>query len=386
MPVQALAPIAIAATGDTVQIQSGMAEAKLINNGPNPLQVTIGLDTHWLDAWAADVFCLNQAQSIKYLPVTLVPQGGAAGASLLISLGDRLGAHPGVYPTAVARAVTPLEAVLVNNVLIPNSATDTRTVFPPLGTVALLLKSNGPTGNNIGTGVTYKGHTTGFVYLAATTAALLAGQSLYTAVALDDEIGGLDITVPAQFAQHPSYSLIALTQPVVLAPVTLVTGSTIDVTTRAARLLGNVTYDTTQIWTSYFASAARTVQTRGAIIPIPTNSRGIVFRLDITVASGTGGLTLRLISNGLGTSNRADVEFNLAHAPALIAVGQSFYQLYPTGPDGEIAGVAPTFIQRTVLPPWPDAGIAPSGQGVRVRVDVGDASSYTYSVDYATLT
>lgn len=112
------------------------------------------------------------------------------------------------------------------------------------------------------------------------------------------------------------------------------------------------------------ASAARTVQTDS---PLQTNfnGRGVVVTLNVTAASGAGGLIVRFlvsdpVSGAVGFINAAPAN--------VIATGLTSYALYP----GATAGY--TQVTNSVLPRiW------------GVRVQVGDASSYTYSVAAQTI-
>lgn len=112
------------------------------------------------------------------------------------------------------------------------------------------------------------------------------------------------------------------------------------------------------------ASAARTAQTASADL-VNYNGRGIAAFLNVTAASGTGGLQLRIqykdpASGSYGSLNSLPT--------AVIATGIGMYAVL-----AGITGGSPQS-SSTVLPrTW------------RVLVQVGDASSYTYSVGYSLL-
>jgi hypothetical protein len=110
------------------------------------------------------------------------------------------------------------------------------------------------------------------------------------------------------------------------------------------------------------ASAARAAQTESADI-VNVNCRGAVIFLNVTAASGTGGL--QVVVRGKDPVSGAYV--NLNNVPtAVIATGLLVYTFYP----GATAVGAATF--QGVLP-----------RTFRIRVIHGDASSYTYSVGYS---
>lgn len=106
------------------------------------------------------------------------------------------------------------------------------------------------------------------------------------------------------------------------------------------------------------ASAARTTaQTQ----PDQTNdgARGIAVILDVTVASGTGGLTLEI--DGLDpTSGKY---YALLTGTAKTTTGTTVYRVYP-GLTAAANATASDVLPRT----W------------RTKISVGDSSSYTYSV------
>lgn len=106
-------------------------------------------------------------------------------------------------------------------------------------------------------------------------------------------------------------------------------------------------------------SAARTVQTNSADL-INHNARGAIVFLNVTNASGTGGLQIRWQFKDPLSGNYD--YFNSAPT-AIIATGLRSYILYPT------AIAVGTQAVNCMLPrTW------------RIQVQVGDASSYTYSL------
>lgn len=108
------------------------------------------------------------------------------------------------------------------------------------------------------------------------------------------------------------------------------------------------------------ASAARTAQTDSADFYNP-NWQGAIFLLNVTVASGTGGLTLRIAT----TDPVSGAVFLLNTAPtAVIATGLTAYAIFP--------GISGGGLTQATSGGLPDS--------YRIRVQVGDASSYTYSV------
>ena len=121
------------------------------------------------------------------------------------------------------------------------------------------------------------------------------------------------------------------------------------------RLYG--TWQTTEL-----ASAARTIATPGSARTI-FNSRSVQCVLNVTVASGTGGLMMTLQGQDSISANW----FNLNNTPIpVVATGTYIYEIGPG-----LGANTGAITQRT-------AGMIP--RIVRVNVTVGDASSYTYSV------
>ncbi len=117
------------------------------------------------------------------------------------------------------------------------------------------------------------------------------------------------------------------------------------------------------------ASAARTVSTISADIP-SGGFRGLIVYLNVTAASGTGGLTPRLIAKdplSLVTSVSAAV------STAATATGLRVFHFGPGV--GTLSGTGLG---------WGAAGVQLSGT-FQLQVLHGDASSYTYSLSYELL-
>ena len=105
--------------------------------------------------------------------------------------------------------------------------------------------------------------------------------------------------------------------------------------------------------------------TRSATVQSPdftnNNFRGVMIFLNITAASGTGGLTLRVQARDPVSGNY----FALHAAPAaVVATGLQVYVLYPGVTGGAVSQPTQIILPRT----W------------RVQVTHGDATNYTYSV------
>lgn len=130
-------------------------------------------------------------------------------------------------------------------------------------------------------------------------------------------------------------------------------GSTYD------RLSGNV--DGTAL-----ASAARTAYVISADI-INYNGRGILIFLNVTAASGTGGLQVRLMAK----DPVSGTYFAMAATPtAVTATGKNAYVFYP----GSSAGAAGNVAQNVSI-------VMP--RTIAIEVIHGDGTSYTYSVGYS---
>lgn len=132
-------------------------------------------------------------------------------------------------------------------------------------------------------------------------------------------------------------------------------------------LLGRLLYGANKKRTATaLASAARTATTQSADIDT-TGFRAIVLFFSVSVASGTGGLTLRLRGRDPVTSAymslTQDATARTTVATWTMAVGSGC-----SAPSGALLNGSLTGF------PLPDI--------IRVEVSHGDASSYTYSVGY----
>lgn len=112
------------------------------------------------------------------------------------------------------------------------------------------------------------------------------------------------------------------------------------------------------------ASQARTAQQNSADIA-NAGCRGIMVFLNVTAASGTGGLTLRIQGKDPVSGTYGNL---LSASAAVIATGMSIYIIYPGGSSGGTQGVS-----------------GPLPKTWRISMNVGDATSYTYSVGYCLL-
>ena len=111
------------------------------------------------------------------------------------------------------------------------------------------------------------------------------------------------------------------------------------------------------------ASAARTVTTYSAN-QTNYNARGVIVVLNVTAASGTGGL--QVILQAIDPVSGGAVSLN-ATPTAVIAIDRLAYIFYPGATGGVAAQITGIPLPRT----W------------RVGVVHGDASSYTYSLSYS---
>lgn len=114
------------------------------------------------------------------------------------------------------------------------------------------------------------------------------------------------------------------------------------------------------------ASAARTTTTITTDI-VCSGYRGIIVYLDVTAASGTGGLTLRLFGVNPITST---VATSASVTTAATTTGMRIYHFGPGVAAVNGASVA-----------WGAAGVQ-LGAEFQIQVLHGDASSYTYAVHY----
>lgn len=114
------------------------------------------------------------------------------------------------------------------------------------------------------------------------------------------------------------------------------------------------------------SSAARTTTAFSSAMT-NYNARGLLLHLSVTAASGTGGLTTKI----LASLNGAAVFYLAADATAVTSTGEYAYLLYP---GASVAAPISSGLQKV----WP-IGLPRSWQ---VWVVHGDASSYTYALHY----
>lgn len=113
------------------------------------------------------------------------------------------------------------------------------------------------------------------------------------------------------------------------------------------------------------ASAARTA-TGSAPDQVNYNAKGILLTLDVTVASGTGGL--KIVLNYIDPVTGKYMEIFLA-TTGIVAIGTYAYLIYP-GVSGTASGLKES-ISRALPRGW------------RAYIAHSDASSYTYSLGYS---
>ncbi|MDO8611276.1 MAG: hypothetical protein Q7R32_00435, partial [Dehalococcoidia bacterium] len=121
------------------------------------------------------------------------------------------------------------------------------------------------------------------------------------------------------------------------------------------------------------ASAARTVDTDGANLT-NHNFRGIMVILNITVASGTGGLVPKVRIVDVISGQTCQINPNIT---AIVATGRYGFEVYPGSSNTVGASGTGWVAQRTAA--------CLAGLTIQVGVTVGDASSYTYSLSYCLL-
>ena len=118
---------------------------------------------------------------------------------------------------------------------------------------------------------------------------------------------------------------------------------------------------------SLLASAARTATTASAD-QVNYSARGVMVCLNVTAASGTGGLQVRLIYDDLISGGGAFVG---TPPTAIVATGFYSYIFYP---GAGLAAIAGNQQVNGVLS-------APLPRNWKASIQHGDASSYTYSVE-----
>lgn len=107
------------------------------------------------------------------------------------------------------------------------------------------------------------------------------------------------------------------------------------------------------------ANAARTATTSTTVL-VSGGHRGMLLTLDVSAASGTGGLQVQLMSTVTGVVAQA---VNTAPT-AVTATGKFTYMIYPGAAAGGYTQVTNAAVPGNYI----------------VRVTHGDASSYTYEV------
>jgi hypothetical protein len=114
------------------------------------------------------------------------------------------------------------------------------------------------------------------------------------------------------------------------------------------------------------ASQARTIQT-GSPIQTNYNAKGVILFLNVTVASGTGGLQPKVLIVDPVSGNAIQY---YADPGAITGTGLYAYVIYP-GDNTPAYGTTKQHVQTALPRTW------------QANVYVGDASSYTYSLGYA---
>lgn len=118
-------------------------------------------------------------------------------------------------------------------------------------------------------------------------------------------------------------------------------------------------------------SAARTATVYSDTQRNLYGSRGVQIVLNVTVASGTGGLTLTIEQFDPASGSW----FAITAAPTAVTATTSTPKVYAVYPNGTATATTNvTALTSTLIPAtW------------RVKVTAGDSSSYTYSVGYSLL-
>ncbi len=119
------------------------------------------------------------------------------------------------------------------------------------------------------------------------------------------------------------------------------------------------------------ASAARTATTSSPQ-QINYNARGIMLFLNISAASGTGGLIVRLL--GIDPISGNDAELN-TDITAITATGLYLFELYPGSSSAGASGASK--VNQRISASLPRTWYA--------KIVAGDSSSYTYSLGYSSI-
>lgn len=258
-----------------------------------------------------------------------------------------VGAKTGQLPSALVSGRLSVDASAVAVPITDNAGS--LTVDAPLATPVGVQLSDGAAG--------YTGVKTGQLPAALVGsrldvnvgAALPTGANVIGAVT-----GSGTFTVDSEFAAAvlAADGMSLPTSPEVLAANQLSNGTTLDLQR------GNVEG-------TALASAARTATISSANIT-NHNARGVMVFLNVTAASGTGGLQTRI--RGVDPVGASSVAVN-ALPTAIIATSLLVYVVYPGGGAGALTQGTNVELPRTFF----------------IQVVHGDTSSYTYSVSYALL-
>lgn len=177
----------------------------------------------------------------------------------------------------------------------------------------------------------------------------------------------MSVIVPANLQMKAAFLVDASGNPVMSTSALLVDGAAVPQAglIGAANLLYNgATFDLqrSNIEGVALASAARTAGINSADIT-NYNARGVVFFLNITAASGTGGLQVTLQAKD--PMSGAYTQINVSPT-AVVAAGLKYHVFYPGASGGNTTQTTGSVLPRIF----------------RFTVLVGDATSYTYSLSY----
>lgn len=202
-------------------------------------------------------------------------------------------------------------------------------------------------------------------------------------IAVKDQAGTTrTIRATDNAAVHVYHSVPSSGTGVALFPAAAALGDTVSNPTTALIGAGGLLWDPVgAVWVrercnhegTLLASAARTVDTDGANLT-NRNHRGIMVILNITAASGTGGLVpkVRIVDVISGLTCQVNANFT-----AIVATGRFGFEVYPGSSNTVGASGSGWVAQRTAA--------CLAGLTIQVGITVGDASSYTYSLSYCLL-
>lgn len=202
-------------------------------------------------------------------------------------------------------------------------------------------------------------------------------------IAVKDQ-GGTTRTIRAtdNAAVHVYHSVPASTNGVALFAAAAALGDSVSNPTTALIGANSLLWDAAgSIWVrercnyegTLLASAARTVDTDAANIT-NRNHRGIMVILNVTAASGTGGLTPKVRIIDVISGNPCQINANIT---AITATGRFGFEIYPGASTAVASSSSGWVAQRTAA--------CLAGMTIQVGISVGDASSYTYSLSYCLL-